>query len=283
MVRAADGRRSASGRCCPAASTPARPSRTTSRSRRRDAAPADRGRRVPRVAAALPRDWEPSTRAGRSAGRHRRARRRRPLRHARREAGRRRGGCADLACERLGDAARGVARAAATSASALTGALTWGTTATNGRRRRASPALGRARRHRRRRGRARRRRARLPARPQPVGRRLRRSATAPGARHAHHWASRSGRTSRSAPSSAARAARAGRGAGRDGGFEGVPAGPFDSATWVYEDRTDDYVTSEPALDYVANSVPAAGRAGVAASVSRCPCSPWPSRQRTGWK
>ncbi|WP_320668705.1 hypothetical protein [Patulibacter defluvii] len=31
-------------------------------------------------------------------------------------------------------------------------------------------------------------------------------------------------------------------------------GPFDGAAAAYEDRVDDYVTSEPALDYAAGSI-----------------------------
>jgi endoglucanase len=160
----------------------------------------------------------------------------------------------DLACQRLGDAARGVATHAATSAFALTGALTWGTTATvaaggavAGLGARAGlvadgAALAAGARD-----------LLLGRNPWGAGFVLGYGANA--ARHPHHWAVA---IRPDEPVGAVVGGPAPReqveGQVRDGGFEGVPAGAFDSPTWVYEDRTDDYVTSEPALDYVANSV-----------------------------
>ena len=160
----------------------------------------------------------------------------------------------DLACERLGDAARGVATHAAASAFALTGGAHLGHHGDRRRRRRG----GRARRAGgpgRRGCRAGRRRPRPPARPQPVGRRLRarlrRQRGPPPAPLGGRDPARRARRRRGRRPCPRQQVE---GQVRDGGFEGVPAGAFDSPTWVYEGRTDDYVTSKPALDYVANTV-----------------------------
>lgn len=72
----------------------------------------------------------------------------------------------------------------------------------------------------------------------------------PGAAlHPHHWASVAGP---GRPVGAVVGGPADLATLRAQGF--APSGPYDTAAAAYEDRRDDYVTSEPALDYTAAGI-----------------------------
>jgi endoglucanase len=164
-------------------------------------------------------------------------------------------GARELACRRLADAARGAVGHADGTAFALPGALTWGTTATvasGGAITAAAARVGLVAG-----GAAIAAGARdflLGRNPWGAGFVVGYGANA--ARQPHHWAV-SIRPNEPVGAVVGGPAPREQVAGQvaEGAFEGIPAGPFDhSNMWVYEDRTANYVTSEPALDYVANAV-----------------------------
>ena len=131
----------------------------------------------------------------------------------------------------------------------MPGYFSWGTTATNGGSGALAALATAAPQGLRRRLRGRRRGPRLPARAQPVRAQLRRRLRPAGARHPHTWASVFGAGK---PRGAVVGGPAPPGQVYGQGFEA--RGRLNSRFAAYEDRLNDYVTSEPAIDYAAASV-----------------------------